>query len=177
MIDSKEAKIIHDILIDKFGGTKGTRDEGALESALSRQYNGRTMTVKKIILTFYTAAITSFCFSQTDNNMVDTSKMTSFLFKPANFSLFSYSLYTHRLYTSGKYKIRIPLPTVNYADTLLKRPVYYNLFTGRDFSYKFNPLNPWGASDPYDAIMSGSLNFLIQAADRRYFFNKKNKAH
>ena len=39
MIDSKEAEIIHNILIDKFGGTKGTRDKGALESALSRPYS------------------------------------------------------------------------------------------------------------------------------------------
>jgi len=38
MISLKEVESIHEILIDKFGGTKGIRDRGALESAINRPY-------------------------------------------------------------------------------------------------------------------------------------------
>ncbi|GEP52734.1 death-on-curing protein [Flavobacterium noncentrifugens] len=38
MISIKEVEIIHNILIDKFGGSKGIRDLGLLESALARPY-------------------------------------------------------------------------------------------------------------------------------------------
>lgn len=38
MIVLKEVEKIHDILIEKFGGAKGIRDYGALESAIMRPY-------------------------------------------------------------------------------------------------------------------------------------------
>ena len=38
MIALKDALNIHHILIDKFGGSKGLRDQGALESAINRPY-------------------------------------------------------------------------------------------------------------------------------------------
>ena len=38
MISIKEVQIIHNILIDKFGGSKGIRDVGLLESALARPF-------------------------------------------------------------------------------------------------------------------------------------------
>lgn len=38
MIDRVTAEEIHDILIDKFGGSKGIRDIGGLLSALARPY-------------------------------------------------------------------------------------------------------------------------------------------
>lgn len=38
MISIKEVEIIHNILIDKFGGAKGIRDMGLLESALARPF-------------------------------------------------------------------------------------------------------------------------------------------
>ena len=38
MIDRKTVESIHNILIDKFGGGKGLRDNGALEAALARPY-------------------------------------------------------------------------------------------------------------------------------------------
>jgi death on curing protein len=38
MITLKTANDIHDILIDKFGGSKGIRDQGGLEAALNRPY-------------------------------------------------------------------------------------------------------------------------------------------
>ena len=38
MISLNDVLNIHDILIDKFGGTKGVRDQGALESAINRPY-------------------------------------------------------------------------------------------------------------------------------------------
>lgn len=36
MIELKDILTIHNILIDKFGGSRGIRDQGALESAISR---------------------------------------------------------------------------------------------------------------------------------------------
>ena len=38
MIELKDVLNIHNILIDKFGGTKGVRDFGSLESALARPF-------------------------------------------------------------------------------------------------------------------------------------------
>ena len=38
MINLKQALSIHQILIEKFGGAKGVKDQGALESALNRPY-------------------------------------------------------------------------------------------------------------------------------------------
>lgn len=38
MIDVKDILNIHNILIDKFGGAKGIRDQGLLESAINRPY-------------------------------------------------------------------------------------------------------------------------------------------
>jgi hypothetical protein len=38
MIALKDALNIHHILIDKFGGSKGLRDQGALESAINKRY-------------------------------------------------------------------------------------------------------------------------------------------
>ncbi|MCX2474310.1 hypothetical protein OQZ33_08225 [Pedobacter sp. MC2016-05] len=38
MISIKETEIIHNILIDKFGGSKGVRDFGLIESALARPF-------------------------------------------------------------------------------------------------------------------------------------------
>ncbi|OYU78884.1 MAG: type II toxin-antitoxin system death-on-curing family toxin [Flavobacterium sp. BFFFF1] len=38
MISEKEVEIIHNILIDKFGGSKGIRDSGALQSSLARPF-------------------------------------------------------------------------------------------------------------------------------------------
>jgi death-on-curing protein len=35
MIDIKTVESIHNILIDRFGGSKGIRDMGALEAALA----------------------------------------------------------------------------------------------------------------------------------------------
>ena len=38
MITLKEVERIHEILIDKFGGSKGIRDRGILESAINRPF-------------------------------------------------------------------------------------------------------------------------------------------
>ena len=38
MITRQEAESIHEILIEKFGGSKGTRDRGILESAINRPF-------------------------------------------------------------------------------------------------------------------------------------------
>jgi death on curing protein len=38
MIKIEEVERIHDILIEKFGGLKGIRDQGALDSAINRPY-------------------------------------------------------------------------------------------------------------------------------------------
>ena len=39
MISAEETEIIHNILIEKFGGSKGIRDQGLLESALARPFS------------------------------------------------------------------------------------------------------------------------------------------
>lgn len=39
MIDLKTVESIHNILIEKFGGGKGIREKGALESAIARPYS------------------------------------------------------------------------------------------------------------------------------------------
>jgi death on curing protein len=38
MIDISDVEKIHNLLIDKFGGSKGVRDRGALESAIARPF-------------------------------------------------------------------------------------------------------------------------------------------
>jgi death-on-curing protein len=38
MIELQTANYIHDILIERYGGSKGIRDQGGLEAALSRPY-------------------------------------------------------------------------------------------------------------------------------------------
>jgi death-on-curing protein len=38
MIPSTEVELLHQILIDKFGGLHGIRDSAALESALARPF-------------------------------------------------------------------------------------------------------------------------------------------
>jgi len=38
MIDLQTTLLIHNILIDKFGGSKGIRDQGGLEAAIARPY-------------------------------------------------------------------------------------------------------------------------------------------
>lgn len=38
MITLEEVESIHEVLIDKFGGSKGVRDRGILESAINRPY-------------------------------------------------------------------------------------------------------------------------------------------
>ena len=38
MIDIQDVIRVHDVLIDKFGGSKGIRDFGLLESAISRPF-------------------------------------------------------------------------------------------------------------------------------------------
>jgi hypothetical protein len=62
MIDEKTAINIHNILIDKFGGTKGIRDINSLNSALARPYATfdqkdliqlKQLNLKKSILFFF----------------------------------------------------------------------------------------------------------------------------
>ena len=38
MIELSQVEAIHDVLIEKFGGAKGIRDKGSLESAIGRPY-------------------------------------------------------------------------------------------------------------------------------------------
>jgi death on curing protein len=38
MIDISDVEKIHDLLIDKFGGSRGVRDRGALEAAIARPF-------------------------------------------------------------------------------------------------------------------------------------------
>ena len=127
------------------------------------------MTYKKLILALFISTVTSFCFAQTDSvSRTDSVHQMDFPSKTA-FSLQPFHLksYTQDNYLFGKINLRL-----NYADTFFTRPIYYDNWGRRDFSYKFNPTNPWRTSDPLDAIINGSTNYLIQAVDKKLFYKK-----
>lgn len=103
-----------------------------------------------------------FCLAQADSiSFKDT-------LKPANHFL----LQTDKSFPSRNYTFENAYLKTNFTNPFFCRPVYYNLLLQRDFSYKFNPLNPWNAKDPFEAVASGTLNYLFQTLDRKYFWGK-----
>jgi len=83
-----------------------------------------------------------------------------------------FSSRTNNLFPSRTYTYERTYLKLNFTDPFFHRPVYYNLSLQRDFLYKFNPLNPWNANDPFEAVMSGTLNYLFQTVDRKYLWGK-----
>jgi hypothetical protein len=119
------------------------------------------MTTEKFIKTLPIFFITSLCFAQTD----------SINQQPFYFFSHSFSIYNYKLIPYNN-KIDKLFPKENYADIFFHKPIYYDSFLRRNFYFNYTA-NPWSASTPLDAITSGSLNYLMQALDKKYFYNKR----
>ncbi|MEP2667616.1 MAG: type II toxin-antitoxin system death-on-curing family toxin [Cyclobacteriaceae bacterium] len=77
MILLEEVEIIHDILIERYGGTKGIRDKGALESALNRPY--QTFDSKQLYPEPIDKAAAIFESLITNHPFIDGNKRTAFV--------------------------------------------------------------------------------------------------
>lgn len=77
MIEVKEVEEIHDILIEKFGGTKGIRDKGALEAAINRPY--QTFDGKDLYLNPVDKAAAIFESLISNHPFVDGNKRTAYV--------------------------------------------------------------------------------------------------
>jgi death-on-curing protein len=78
MIDIREVEKIHDILIEKFGGAKGIRDRGILESAISRPY--QTFDTQDLYPTFIDKAAAIFESLISNHLFIDGNKRTAYVF-------------------------------------------------------------------------------------------------
>jgi hypothetical protein len=130
---------------------------------------------KTFIFLWTFLSLTNICEAQSDSlSSKDTSLQSKYFnsynsnFRP-NYSL----LQTDNIFTYNDNRFNNSCFKLNLSETLFYRPVYYNPLLKRDFSYKFNPINPWNTTDPFEAVISGSLNYIIQAVDRKYFFSNK----
>lgn len=77
MIDFYEALRIHDVLIDKFGGSKGIRDKGALDAALKRPFS--TFDKKELYPTPLDKAAAIIESILTNHPFVDGNKRTGYV--------------------------------------------------------------------------------------------------
>lgn len=77
MIDIQTVESIHNILIDKFGGSKGIRDIGALESSLARPY--ATFDQKELYPTSIDKAAAVFESLIINNPFVDGNKRIAYV--------------------------------------------------------------------------------------------------
>ena len=72
MISVRDAEIIHHTLIEKYGGSKGIRDLGLLESALARPYT--TFSGRDLYLTPIDKASAIFKSLVTNHPFIDGNK-------------------------------------------------------------------------------------------------------
>ncbi len=77
MIEFKEVEKIHDILIEKFGGAKGIRDIGALESAINRPY--QTFDGQDLYPDLVDKAVAIFESIISNHQFVDGNKRTAYV--------------------------------------------------------------------------------------------------
>src|SRR5436190_6881298 len=77
MISLKEVENIHEILIDKFGGTKGIRDRGALKSAINRPF--QTFDQKELYPTGIDKAAAIFESIISNHPFIDGNKRTAYV--------------------------------------------------------------------------------------------------
>lgn len=77
MIDIWEVEQIHDILIEKFGGSKGIRDKGALESAIRRPY--QTFDGKELYPAIIDKAAAIFESIVSNHPFIDGNKRTAYV--------------------------------------------------------------------------------------------------
>jgi death-on-curing protein len=77
MIDINEVEIIHDILIEKFGGAKGIRDKEILESSINRPY--QTFDGQELYLTPVDKAAAIFESIISNHPFIDGNKRTAYV--------------------------------------------------------------------------------------------------
>lgn len=77
MIELKTVESIHHILIDKFGGAKGIRDQGALEASLARPY--ATFDQEDLYLTAIEKAAAVFESIIINHPFIDGNKRTAYV--------------------------------------------------------------------------------------------------
>jgi len=138
------------------------------------------ITMKIYLYIFIFITLSKLCWSQTggsscNDSLLKANYLTNYnsTYSQNHFSLPLNNSYSNYTLPSLNLKLR-------FSETVLLRPVYYNIYVQSNYmfiqsnsSYKRNALNPWGASDPFSAVMTGSLNYAIQAIDRKYFYGKQ----
>ena len=77
MIDINEVEKIHDILIDKFGGAKGIRDKGLLESSINRPF--QTFDGQELYPSPVDKAAAIFESTITNHPFIDGNKRTAYV--------------------------------------------------------------------------------------------------
>ena len=77
MIDLNEVEKIHDILLEKFGGAKGIRDKGLLESSLNRPF--QTFDGNELYPTPIEKAAAIFESIITNHPFIDGNKRTAYV--------------------------------------------------------------------------------------------------
>lgn len=77
MITYKKVLVIHKLIIDKFGGTHGIRDENLLKSALLRPYSG--IESKEFYPNFEDKAAALFESIITNHPFIDGNKRTAYV--------------------------------------------------------------------------------------------------
>ena len=76
MIDLRDVENIHNILIERFGGSKGIRDRAALESALNRPF--QTFDQKELYPTSLDKATAIFESIISNHPFIDGNKRTAY---------------------------------------------------------------------------------------------------
>ncbi|MFN7706142.1 MAG: type II toxin-antitoxin system death-on-curing family toxin [Chryseotalea sp.] len=77
MIDSNEVEKIHEILIERFGGAKGIRDKGLLESSISRPF--QTFDGQELYPHVFDKAAAIFESLITNHPFIDGNKRTAYV--------------------------------------------------------------------------------------------------
>jgi death-on-curing protein len=77
MIDLNEVEKIHEILIEKFGGAKGTRDKELLESSISRPF--QTFDGQELFPNIIDKAAAIFESIITNHPFIDGNKRTAYV--------------------------------------------------------------------------------------------------
>jgi len=135
--------------------------------------------MKIYLYIFIFITLSKLCWSQTGSSSCNDSLLKANYLTNYNSKYLSnhFSLRLNNSYSN--YTLPSLYLKLRFSETVLLRPVYYNISVQSNnmsilsnSSYKRNALNPWGARDPFSAVMTGSLNYLIQAIDRKYFYGK-----
>jgi len=122
------------------------------------------MIYSNILLVLCMLTATSFSFAQS----VSVYNKTNISF-PKTFLLQSFQVTP---YAPESYLFQNEYLRTNHSSLFFKKPIIYDNFGRRHFYYKYDTLNPWCASGPLDAIAGGTINYLIQSMDKKFFYRK-----